>query len=205
MRLGRRSHADVCLSFVADRKGSIIDVFMKQHNGSERFGFSVSHTSRQPRPGEEEGVHYHFVSQQDFETEDVSSRFIEWAQVHGNFYGTSWEALRSVQSRGKRALLDIDVQGVQRLKMMDSGRHNAGTLFLPRFIFIAPPSLDTLQERLTARGTESPESLRRRVANAKAEVDYGLEHGNFDAVIVNDDLLRAGKELADTIDRLYEI
>jgi guanylate kinase len=95
------------------------------------------------------------------------------------------------------------VQGVQRLKDIDFEQHSANTLFLPRFVFIAPPSLATLQERLIARGTESAESLQRRVANAKAEVDYGLEQGNFDAIIVNDDLRRAARELADTIENLY--
>lgn len=177
---------------------------MNQHNGRERFGFSVSHTTRQPRPGEQDGVHYHFVSQNEFDNGaggGGGSKFVEWAQVHGNFYGTSWESLKSVQLQGKRALLDIDVQGVQRLKDQDEA---SDTLFLPRFVFIAPPSLETLQERLIARGTESAESLQRRLANAKAEVDYGLEPGNFDAIIVNDDLLRAARELADTIQSLYE-
>lgn len=184
---------------------------MKEYNGHERFGFSVSHTTRQPREGEMDGVHYHFVSKETFSD---SSRFVEWAEVHGNFYGTSWTSLQTVQSNGKKVLLDIDVQGVQRLKTIRSkdGNDNdqqedtsddSNTLFLPRFVFIAPPSLETLQERLIARGTESAESMQRRLANSKAEVEYGLEAGNFDAIIVNDDLARAAQELSETIERMY--
>lgn len=184
-------------------KGSIIDVYMNDYNGRDRFGFTVSHTTRAPRPGERDGVHYHFVARDAFE--DADRRFVEHAQVHGNLYGTSWAALEAVRREGKRALLDIDVQGVRRLKGLDRAEgHATEAPFLPRFVFIAPPSLESLQERLIARGTESAESLRRRLSNAQAEVEYGLIEGNFDAVIVNDDLQRAAKELAVTIESLYE-
>ncbi|GKY91242.1 hypothetical protein MPSEU_000096800 [Mayamaea pseudoterrestris] len=182
-------------------KGSIIDIYMNKHGGRDRFGFSVSHTTRQPRPEERHGVHYHFVKRNAFSD---STKFVEHAEVHGNYYGTSWDALRHVQMQGKKALLDIDCQGVKRLKSYDTRKTNSSdTLFLPRFIFIAPPSLETLHERLIARGTESPESLQRRLANAEAEVEYGLAQGNFDAIIINDDLSRAASELAETIASLY--
>jgi guanylate kinase len=180
------------------RKGTLIQEFMAEYKGHDRFGFSVSHTTRQPRQGEEDGIHYHFVSKSEFAD---GSKFVEWAKVHGNFYGTSWESLRAVQSLGKKVLLDIDVQGVRRLKAIALEEKST---FQPRFIFIAPPSLETLQERLVARGTESSESMQRRLANARAEVEYGQTQGNFDAIIINDNVQRATRELADTIEQLYD-
>ena len=178
-------------------KGTIIQEFMNKHE--DRFGFSVSHTTRNPRPGEVNGVHYHFVSLPEFEALSKEDYFLETAHVHGNSYGTSWEALRSVQAEGKKVLLDIDVQGVQRLRSVSQSSQELHA----KFIFIAPPSLATLQERLVARNTETPETLQRRLANAAAEVEYGQCEGNFDTIIVNDDLEVAVCDFETAVQRLY--
>jgi guanylate kinase len=123
--------------------------------------------------------------------------FLEHAEVHGNIYGTSWSSIKSIQTAGFRGLLDIDTQGVKRIKTLEEGSAETITdgkqqqtfLLQPKYIFIAPPSIETLKNRLMGRKSESEESLQRRVGNAKAEVDYGLAEGNFDA-FANDDLSR---------------
>jgi guanylate kinase len=182
-------------------KGTVIQKFMTDYNGSSRFGFTVSHTTRAPRAGEIDGVHYHFTTMDTFNDTD-NDFFIESAHVHGNYYGTSWNALQDVQASGRKCLLDIDVQGVRRIKALPS--RDDGVQLIPRYVFIAPPSLSSLQERLIGRGTETEESLRTRLGNAKGEVDYGQEPGNFDAVIVNDNLERAVQELHQVVAALYE-
>lgn len=199
-------------------KGTIIQQFMDNYasnnnsNSQRSFGFSVSHTTRQPRPGEQDGVHYHFVPSVA-EMQDLIGQgaFVEWAEVHGNYYGTSWATLQTLAQNQQTCLLDIDVQGVRRLKELHAaeetqqqhGSASSSFQFQPKYIFIAPPSLDSLAERLTNRATETPESLERRLANAAAEVEYGLAPGNFDAVIVNDDLEEAVRAFADKVQALY--
>jgi guanylate kinase len=178
-------------------KGTIIQKFMEELNGKEHFQFSVSHTTRSGRPGEQDGVHYHFVTLEAMKQAISKGEFLEHAEVHGNYYGTSWQSLRDVQQTGKRCLLDIDVQGVKNIKRMES------PTLKPRYIFISPPSLEVLQERLVGRGTESAESLARRTANARAELDYGLEEGQFDAIVVNHDLDAACQEFASLVRELY--
>ncbi|KAI2504691.1 guanylate kinase-like protein [Fragilaria crotonensis] len=156
-------------------QGTIIQRFMADHDRS--FGFTVSHTTRNPRPGEIDGIHYHFVSRDEME-KDIRRQnlFLEHAEVHGNLYGTSWKALHDVQNQGRRCLLDIDVQGVQALKKQTV---YSGSEWQPRFVFIAPPSMELLAKRLSLRGTEDEASLRRRTAMAKTEMDYGLQEGNL--------------------------
>jgi guanylate kinase len=178
-------------------KGTIISKYMSECGGSNYFGFCVSHTTRQPREGEQEGIHYYFTRVDDMRKMIDNGLFLETAQVHGNYYGTSWKALE--RQDGKRALLDIDVQGVKRIKSLQE----AGRLE-PKFIFVAPPSYETLKERLVNRNSETPESLQRRLANAQAELDYGLA-GNFDAVIVNNDLDEAVKDFERVVKDLYGI
>ena len=197
-------------------KGTLIQRFQQDYPTlAAQFGFTVSHTTRAPRPGEVNGVHYHFVSVSEIKQMLRENAFIESAQVHQNYYGTSWQALRDVQQQGKRCLLDIDVQGVQRLKFLqDSWRKTANDkaaasrqsfVLQPKYMFIAPPSLETLQERLRARNTETPEALQNRLANAAAEVAYGNTEGNFDAVVVNDNLDEAVRDFGDKIRQLYQL
>lgn len=179
-------------------KGTIIAKFMEELGGQHHFGFSVSHTTRQPRIGEVNGTHYHFVEIEQMKREIEEGAFLEYAEVHGNLYGTSMQSLRDVQQTGKRCLLDIDVEGVRSIK-----RCASEMLLEPKYIFIAPPSFDALKERLVGRGTETPESLERRTANAKRELDYGSLQ-NFDAIVENSDLDVACQEFLETVERLYD-
>lgn len=178
-------------------KGTIIAKYMEELGGREHFEFTVSHTTRSPRAGEQDGVHYHFVALEAMKQAIRNGEFLEHAEVHGNYYGTSWSSLKQVQIKGKRCLLDIDVQGVKNIKRMESDR------LQPKYIFISPPSMEVLEERLVRRGTETVESLARRTANARSEVDYGLQPDNFDAVVVNNDLGEACQEFARLVHELY--
>ena len=150
---------------------------------NEFFSFSVSHTTRGPRPGEVDGVHYHFSTREKVQTDIDAGKFVEHAEVHGNLYGTSFDGVSSVARAGKICVLDIDMQGVRSVKAADR--------IDPYYIFVAPPSMEELETRLRARGTETEEALQIRTANAAREVEYGTAPGNFDAVVVN-----ADKELA---------
>ena len=198
-------------------KGTIIEQYMTspKYNGSNQFGFTVSHTTRNPRPGEVNGIHYHFCkSITDIERSIQNLEFLEYATVHGNIYGTSLESLRHVQYHlGKLPLLDIDVQGVKHIKDYIANTNNDTDTDTPppppilkldaTFIFIAPPSLSTLKKRLEGRGTETQESLEKRTLNASNEMEYGLSPGNFDYIIVNDDLDQACHDFDLAIRELY--
>jgi len=150
--------------------------------------FSVSHTTRQPRPGEINGRDYHFVSQEQFKAvrDQQPSGFLEWAEVHGNLYGTSRQEVESRLAAGADVILDIDVQGAEQV------RRNAG----PVTVFIAPPSLEELERRLRGRGTESEESVRRRLANAEKEMQAAPA---YTYLIINDRLDQAVLELKSVI------
>ena len=150
------------------------------------FGFSVSHTTRGPRPGEENGIHYNFVSKAEFEAAIANQEFIEYANVHTNYYGTSIAAVEKVGRAGKVCFLDIDIQGVQSVKK--SG-------IQCKYIFISPPSIEELERRLRSRGTEAEDKILVRLANAAKEMEYGSTPGNFDTIIVNDDLDKAVEEV----------
>ncbi|KAI0726759.1 guanylate kinase [Fomitopsis betulina] len=147
----------------------------------DKFGFSVSHTTRAPRPGEEDGKQYHFVTRDKFKQLLQEGAFIEHAEFSGNLYGTSSLAVRQVASAGRRCILDIEAQGVRQIKQTDLN---------PVYLFISPPSLTALRQRLRGRGTESEASAAKRLAMALKEIQYAKE-GVHDYVIVNDDLERA--------------
>lgn len=121
-------------------------------------------------------------------------KFIEHAQVHTNFYGTSFEAVEKIQNQGKICVLDIDIQGVQNVKR--SGLDC-------KYIFIAPPDMETLENRLRGRGTETEEKIAVRLKNAKSELEYGLAEGNFDAIVVNTTLDDAFIRLLSFLDEFY--
>lgn len=146
--------------------------------------FSVSHTTRAPRPGEVNGQHYHFVSPEYFVSlrDNKPSGFLEWAEVHGNLYGTSISEVRRRQQEGLDVLLDIDVQGA------DQVRQKAEAIT----VFIVPPSLAELERRLRGRGTEREESLLLRLENARQELAHARE---YDYLIVNDEVERAVDKL----------
>jgi len=154
------------------------------------FGFSVSHTTRAPRPGECDGVEYNFVSKDDFLALVEANGFIENAQFSGNHYGTSVAAVRAVADHGQVCILDIEMEGVKQVKKTDLGA---------RFLFLAPPSLDELETRLRNRGTETEESLQKRLAQAKNELEFSKQEGVHDKIVVNDDFDKAYKEVEEWV------
>ncbi len=139
--------------------------------------FSVSHTTRPPRPGEKGGRDYHFVSRREFEAirDREPPGFLEWAEVHGNLYGTSREEVGRLRTRGLDVVLDIDVQGAAQIRRSCD----------PVTVFIAPPSLAELERRLRGRGTEAEETIALRLANARREMQAMAD---YDYLVVNDDL-----------------
>jgi guanylate kinase len=168
------------------------------NKGGAYFGFSVSHTTRGARPGEVDGVHYHFATRADVEAGIDSGDFLEHNEVHGNLYGTSFDAVHSVARSGRIAVLDIDMQGVKRVKK------TSGALGLdPYYVFVAPPSMELLEQRLRDRGTETEEAIQVRTANAREEVAYGKAPGTFDYVLVNDDLDEAFGRLLGQLRQVY--
>jgi guanylate kinase len=146
--------------------------------------FSVSTTTRTPRPGEVDGRDYFFVDHETFTDMVARDAFVEWAHIHGNDYGTSREYVNAALDSGQEVLFDIDVQGFRALRAQLGLRAN--------YVFIAPPSLETLERRLAGRGTESAESLALRLKNARAELAAAAE---FDFVVVNDELDTAYEQL----------
>lgn len=145
--------------------------------------FSVSATTRSPREGERDGVHYHFVSADEFRRMIAADELIEWAEVHGNFYGTPLSNVDDARARGEFLLLDIDVQGARQIRAaVPEAVH----------VFILPPSGEALVQRLVGRGSEDPAKVQRRLRNALGELETARE---FDHVIVNDDLQAAVEDL----------
>ena len=140
---------------------------------------SISTTTRQPRPGEQEGREYHFVSVPDFLTRIDSGEFLEWAEVHGNYYGTSKKWIEAQIAAGNDVLLEIDWQGAQQVRKVFPDAIG---------IFILPPSLPVLHDRLSGRGTDAAETIARRLAAARDEMRHANE---FDYVIINDNLQQA--------------
>ena len=148
------------------------------------LGFSVSHTTRPPRPGEQNGVDYHFVSREEFLAMRAAGAFLESAEVHTNLYGTSKQAVAEKIASGVDVFLDIDVQGARQIKA--AGDPAAV------FLFVAPPSWPELEKRLRGRGTESAETVQVRLANARKEM---TEAHWYDYLVVNDDLAAATEML----------
>ena len=156
--------------------------------------FSVSCTTRQPRPGEVDGRDYYFITRERFDALVAEDAFAEHAEVHGNYYGTLKSELLDRVRRGIDVLLDIDVQGAAQLRALCCA--SAEFCEACEFIFIMPPSFEELERRLRARGTETEESILRRLANAKGEMGHA---GEYDHIIVNDDLDLAVRKFTDLI------
>ncbi|KAL6491435.1 hypothetical protein MHYP_G00017800 [Metynnis hypsauchen] len=165
-------------------KSTLLKMLMKEFEGL--FGFSVSHTTRKPRPGEVNGKDYHYVSREVMQAGISNGEFIEHAEFSGNLYGTSKAAVQEVQARNLICILDIEMQGVKSIKKTDLN---------PIYISIQPPSMDTLEKRLRDRQTESEESLQKRLRAASVDLEISKEPGLFDVVIVNDNLDDAYREL----------
>jgi guanylate kinase len=145
--------------------------------------FSVSHTTRKPRPNEVDGREYHFVDPDAFERMADAGAFAEWARVHGNYYGTSLAEIERAQKTARGVLFDIDFQGARQIK---------AALPAAVGVFILPPSIAELERRLRGRATEDEPTTQRRLANARLEIEH---YGIFDYVVVNDDLDRAYEHL----------
>lgn len=154
-----------------------------------RLSLSISTTSRAPRGQETEGNEYFFVDANQFEEQIKKNAFAEWAQVHGNYYGTSKATLENFWGKGHHVLLDIDVQGASQLREVYPDR----TLL----IFIAPPSLEELERRLRFRNTDSEETIARRMKHAKIEME---KQADFDHVIVNEELEKSTLQLKNLIE-----
>ena len=165
-------------------KSSLLKKLLTKYKS--RILFSVSYTSREKRIGEEDGVDYNFISKKEFEDKIKNNIFLEWAIVHSNYYGTSSEYIKNIIDKGIDCILDIDVQG--GLNLMSK---NIEAIY----IFIAPPNIETLRERLIGRATDSIEVINKRVENAKKEM---LEKDKYQYVIINDNF-------DDTFDKLEKI
>lgn len=162
-------------------KSSLINALLKQDNqaSSRAMQVSVSHTTRDARPGENNGEHYHFVSVDEFKKQIEKNAFYEYAEVFGNYYGTSEAAIDAQLAQGIDVFLDIDWQGAQQVRMK---KPSVTT------IFISPPSKEELEKRLRGRGQDSDEIIASRMEQAQAECSH---YNEFDYIIVNDDFDQA--------------
>jgi guanylate kinase len=151
--------------------------------GTGEFVFSVSATTRQPRKGERNGMDYEFMTREGFQAMVDRGEFAEWAEVHGNFYGTPRRMLEQATARGEFVVLDIDVQGARQIRAEFPDA---------LLVFVIPPSAEVLVSRLTKRGTEADQEVVRRLRNARKELARVTD---FDHVVVNDDLERAVDEV----------
>jgi len=153
----------------------------------ENLSYSVSFTTRAPRQSEVHGREYFFVSREAFDEMVTAGEFLEWACVHGNFYGTSRRQIIEETGAGSDIILEVDVQGAASVRqlLMDSVS-----------VFILPPSYEVLKQRLIARGTDSPEEIEVRLRNAPEELE---QYSAFDYVIINDEIDRAAGQLASVI------
>ncbi len=151
----------------------------------DNLKFSVSATTRPPRKGEIDGVHYQFISKDDFRNRVENNEFLEWEEFYnGTMYGTLRKSVENELEKGYFILLDIDILGALNVKKIFGDDVLA--------IFLAPPSIDILKERLEMRGTESEETLKTRIERAQKEMAYA---GRFDNIVVNDDLQLAYNQL----------
>ena len=166
-------------------KGTVCDLLRKNH---PEISYSVSATTRQPRPGEQDGVNYYFYDKEKFRQMIDAGELLEWAEVYGNYYGTPKQKVLDRLNAGEDILLEIDTQGALNvMKAMPEGL----------FIFLLPPSLEELANRLKGRGTETEESLQRRLGAAVDEIK--IAH-NYRYVVVNDKVEAAEKAIAGIIE-----
>lgn len=170
-------------------KGTVLhEVLRKMDN----LSYSVSCTTRNPRPGEKDGTDYVFMNEDMFRKMIEEGLFLEWAVVHGHYYGTRKDLVENILNAGKDVILEIDVQGAMQVKSKMPGTVT---------IFIKPPSFEELVRRLTERGTESQDELELRIKNAKTEM--GLS-GEYEHIIINDDVDRAADDFISIIRKYRE-
>ncbi|KAI1822388.1 guanylate kinase [Xylaria intraflava] len=169
-------------------KGTLIRRLFQSH--PDTFTLSVSHTTRAPRPGEAHGVDYFFVQRSEFENLIAADGFVEHAQFGSNRYGTSKATIEEQTAKGKVVVLDIEMEGVKQIKKSSIDA---------RFIFVKPPTFEDLEKRLRGRGTETEDSITKRLTQAKNELEYANTPGVHDIIIVNDNLDTTYKELEDYV------
>ena len=167
-------------------KTSLIDAVM---GDDPSLKISVSYTTRAPRPGEKEGVDYHFVDEPTFRAMRERGEFLESAEVHGNHYGTAKRVILDAVAKGEDLILEIDWQGAQQVRRLYPDCVG---------IFILPPSIEELERRMRSRGQDAEAVIRRRVANAREELTHA---GEFKYAIINKDFETARRELASIIER----
>ncbi|MEA3384740.1 MAG: guanylate kinase [Campylobacterota bacterium] len=150
----------------------------------DNYYFSISTTTREPRVGEKDGVDYYFTTKDEFKKDIENKNFLEWAEVHGNYYGTSLKPIKKALEDNKLVIFDIDVQGFEQVIKVFRD--------ITTTVFITTPSLDILKDRLTNRGTDNNEVIKNRISNARKEIKY---IDKYDYFIINDDLNIAAKQL----------
>ncbi len=161
------------------------------------IAYSISCTTREPRGDEKDGIHYFFLSKKEFKERARNGEFLEYAKVHGNLYGTLEDTVLFAMEEGRHVLLDSDVQGAKQIRQSLSRldpRHPVRRGFTD--IFISPPSFEELEQRLRGRATDKEKVIRKRLQNAKNEMDFASEYSHQ---IVNDDLETAYQELKNVV------
>ena len=155
--------------------------------------YSISATTRQPRRGELNGIHYFFMSEEEFKKVIDEAGFAEWQMVHGNYYGTPRSFIDETLSRGADIVMDIDVFGKKKFDAIYPEAVG---------ILILPPDMEVLEERLRERHSETEESIERRMTNARIEMNFALCEGKYEYRIINDNLEQAKKELLELVQKL---
>lgn len=173
-------------------KGTLVRLLMSRHDS---LGFSISTTSRCPRKGETDGVEYDFVSKEVFMRSIEERKFLEYAKVHGNYYGTTIPRVSEVHHKGNICVLEIDLQGAMQVMATPEGKG-------ANYVFIAPPNLQVLEDRLRARGTEDEKNVKLRIGNAAHEMETAKTI-RFGKVIINSDLDLAADELNAYVEACY--
>ncbi|KAF2256593.1 guanylate kinase [Trematosphaeria pertusa] len=159
----------------------------------DKFGFSISHTTRSPRASEKHGREYHFVTKEEFLDLVDQNGFIEHAQFGGNHYGTSIKAVEDIAEQGRICILDIEMEGVKQVAMHP-------TFPRPRFLFLSPPSEEVLEQRLRGRASDKEEAIQKRLKQSKVEMEFAKSpEAPHDKIVVNDDLDKAYQEVREFI------
>ena len=178
-------------------KSTLIDMLLQEYSD---FCYSISCTTRDPRGEEEDGLDYHFKTKERFEELIKEGAFIEYAKVHDNYYGTLKAPIQEVLAEGNSMILDIDVQGAAKVREYVRNLPNTDPMKIGYVdIFINPPSMEELRRRLEGRGTDAPEVIEKRLANAEGEMSRAAE---YMYQVTNDDLAIAYKCLCDLVDAL---
>lgn len=181
-------------------KGTLLKRLFDDHGS--RFAYSVSHTTRAPRAGEQNGREYHFAKKEDVVQMRDNNEFLELCEVHGNFYGTSIAAVKAVQAANKTCVIEIDVQGAEKVKKLSAdgdAAANHSNAIEAAYLFITAPK-EELEKRIRGRGQDNDDMLKKRLATAEKEFAFLEAHPSFfDAVIVNDDLDASYKRLVEAI------